>query len=297
MTNRIVQNLLVFALVIGILNSTRSQAQTPALPPHFEVASIRPNSIQDFEHCAGDGPSPGRLTSKCATLQSLIQQAYGAFGDGRMPIVPKTIPISGGPSWIGADHFDIDAKAEGNPPMEMMAGPMLQRLLEDRFKLKVHRETREMPVYALTVAKGGLKIQPLTEACTPLDMATVMAPPAPGQKRPNFCGSPGRPMIKGQTMTLNLRAMRMEDLSAYLSGNMDRSVIDKTGVNGIFDFQLEFAIDDTTRNFPGARAAVPSDDPGPSIFTAIQNLGLKLESTKGPVDFLIIDHVEKPSDN
>jgi uncharacterized protein (TIGR03435 family) len=91
--------------------------------------------------------------------------------------------------------------------------------------------------------------------------------------------------------------MRMEDLSAYLSGNLDRPVIDKTGIAGTFDFQLQFAIDDTTRNFPGARAATPSDDPGPSIFTAIQSLGLKLESAKGPVEFLVIDHVEKPSGN
>ncbi len=98
-------------------------------------------------------------------------------------------------------------------------------------------------------------------------------------------------------MTVDLRSMTMANLAAYLSGTMDRAVLDKTAVPGIFDMKLEFVIDDTTRNFPGARAATPSADPGPSIFTAIQQLGLKLESDKGPVEFLVIDHVEKPSEN
>jgi uncharacterized protein (TIGR03435 family) len=212
-----------------------------------------------------------------------------------MPIVPSPIKISGGPGWIDSDRYDIEAKADGNPPGEIMAGPMTQALLEDRFKLKVHREAREQPVYSLTVAKGGLKIQPLTEPCVTRDLLAMMA--ARGAPPSNICGSVRRPTVKGQNMTVDLRSMTMANLAAYLSGTMDRTVLDKTSTPGIFDMKLEFVIDDTTRNFPGARAATPSADPGPSIFTAIQQLGLKLESDKGPVEFLVIDHVEKPSEN
>jgi uncharacterized protein (TIGR03435 family) len=177
-------------------------------------------------------------------------------------------------------------------------GPMLQTLLEERFQLTTHREARELPVYTLTVTKGGLKVQALKEACAPPDMAVMMAPPAPGQKPPNFCGS-ARMQRKGQTMILDLHATSMTDLANRFSVSLDRTVIDKTGVEGIFDLHLEFGLDETTPGFPPARGgpAASDDAPGPSIFTAVQGLGLKLESAKGPVEFLVIDHVEKPDQN
>jgi uncharacterized protein (TIGR03435 family) len=299
----------VFAALLCV-----GRAQQPDPRPTFEVATVKPTEAMDFNHCAGgDGPAgPGRIILKCATVANLIQEAYVAFANGLNPS-PRTIPISRGPAdrnlgWLDSDHFDITAKVDANPRAEMMMGPMLQALLEDRFKLKLHRETREVTVYALTVAKGGLKLKPLDKPdCDPLDLAKLLAPPAPGQPRPNLCGATklGR---NGGILTVDIHAMSMADFSRYLSGGaagspLDRSVIDKTGIDGMFEYHLEFAPDQSTPGFllllrrpPGAASA---DDPaGPSIFTALQEqLGLKLDPTKGPGEFLVIDHIERPSDN
>jgi uncharacterized protein (TIGR03435 family) len=283
---------LLLSLLICTLNAPRSHAQS------FEVASVKPSGPVDAAHCSGDDVSPGRLKIQCDTVQDLIKGAYGVFKNG----VPQPLQISGGPAWINSDHYDIEAKAEGGLRAEQM-GPMIQSLLEDRFKLRVHREMRELPVYELTVAKSGLKLQPLKEACISRDPMSPPSPPAPGQKPPNFCGTP-RMRLKRQNVTWDLHAASMTDFSAYLNfpaRNLDRTVIDKTGVAGIFDFHLEFTPDGATPFFQGRGGPVPptsADDPaGPSIFTALQELGLKLESAKGPVEFLVIDHVEKPSAN
>jgi len=274
-------------------------ALTPLHAQQFEVASLKPAPVQDFEHCAGDGPSPGRLVIKCATLQSLIQSAYGLFGGGRsVAFAPPH--IAGGPAWINTDHYTLEAKAEGTPRAEMMNGPMLQALLEDRFKLKLHREMREIPIYNLTVAKSGLKLQAVTEPCTPLDFAVMMAPPPPGQKSPAFCGSNKMQFQKGLIVVFDVHALSLADFAAQISPRLDRTVIDKTGAPGIFDYHLEFALDDTTPGFLVPRGVLPATaDPagGPSIFTAITQLGLKLEPAKGPVEFLVIDQAEKPSGN
>jgi uncharacterized protein (TIGR03435 family) len=251
-------------------------AQHPEPRPQFDVATIRPSpsELNFGPHCEGGSESPGRLTLRCITVQDLIHFAYG----GRTAS-PQTPQISGGPRWIDSDRFDIEAKADGNPSDEMMAGPMLQTLLEDRFQLKVHREIRERPVYVLTVAKSGLKLQPLQHAC----------------QVPDPCGI-GKMRSNGQNMTLDVHAMSIADFSGSLG--LDRPVIDKTGVAGLFDFHLEFVLDGATPGFPfGSHEPTSGDGAGPSIFTAIQKLGLKLESAKGPVEFLVIDRVEKPSSN
>jgi uncharacterized protein (TIGR03435 family) len=289
---------IVQCLLVGVLIAQLILAQSPAERPHFEVASVKLSGPQDFEHCSGDGPSPARLVMRCNTVMSLIQSAYGSFALGVTPVVPKPLKITGRPSWINSDRYDIEAKPAGNVRMEQMAGPMLQGLLEDRFQLKTHRETRELPVYTLTVATGGLKVQALKEACAPLDIAVMMVPPVPGQKPPNFCGS-SRFQRKGQTMILDLHATSMTDLANRFSVSLDRTVIDKTGAAGIFDLHLEFGLDETTPGFPpGCGGPAASDEaPGPSIFTAVQELGLRLESAKGPVEFLVIDGVERPDQN
>lgn len=256
-------------------------AQAPERRPQFEVASIRPSpaNSQFDPHCDGDGGSPGRLILNCVTVKELIRFAYGVYANGLTRRL-QPLQISGGPAWLDSARFDIEAKAEGNASSEMMAGPMLQRLLEDRFKLKFHRETRERPVYALIVDKGGLRIQPLKEVCQPPDPCRV------AKMRSN-----------GQNMTLDAHAMSMADFSGTLG--LDRPVIDRTGVAGTFNFHLEFVLDATTPGNPfGSHDPLPSGDgAGASIFTAIQRLGLKLESTKGPVEFLVVDRAEKPSEN
>lgn len=297
------------AIAAVVMSASSMWAQSTSPRPTFEVATIKPSVALDFEHCADAPPSPGKLSVRCNTLANLIQQAYGVFANGT-GLNTQSVPISGGPDWIAFDHFDINAKADGNPPLELMMGPMLQALLEDRFHLKLHRETREVPVYALTVAKGGLKVKPVEDgSCTPLDFAKIMAPPTAGQPPANLCGTTrfGR---NGAVLTVNMHAMSMTEFCRNLSGGptgsgLDRPVADKTGINGMFDFHLEFAPDQTTPGFlmqlrvGGRGAPATSDDPaGPSIFTAVQEqLGLKLDPAKGPGEFLVIDHVEKPSEN
>ena len=124
---------------------------------------------------------------QCMPLRRLIQAAYVAFANGPNPN-SKRVQILGGAAWIDSDQYDIAAKAVDAAPLDQMAGPMLQVLLEDRFKLKVHSEMREVPIYLLTVGKGGIKPGALKEAndCVPMDL-NHLAPPAPGQPTPNFC--------------------------------------------------------------------------------------------------------------
>ncbi len=201
-------------------------------------------------------------------LHLLIQLAYGA----------TDFQIVGEPPWANSDGYDVTAKAEGNLNFEQMR-PMLQSLLTDRFKLKFHRETKDLPVYELTVAKGGLKIAPGKDGnCVEVE---------PNGPRPPFgskiCGGvrTGMGSIEGFGVT-------MAKLAELLADRVGRTVIDKTGFIGTFNFRLVFTPDE-----PGPATA---DDP--SLFAASQEqLGLQLKSTKGPVEVLVIDHVERPSEN
>jgi uncharacterized protein (TIGR03435 family) len=172
---------------------------------------------------------------------------------------------------------------------------MLRALLEDRFKLRVRRETREVPVYVLTAVKSGSKLQPFKEGtCTPIDLTKPPSPPTPGQTP--GCTSMISGSAKGPNMArVFMQATTVDEFSKALGFVLGRPVINRSGITGLFDFRLEYAIDETT----GGTRVAPSDEPaGPSIFTAIQEqLGLKLESAKGPGERLVIDHVEKPSEN
>jgi len=292
---------LAVPIAVGILHAQ------PAPTRKWEAASIRPCE-PGGGRSGGPRLSPGRLNTNCQTVMTLIQQAYVTFANGQFQ-APWSVPISGGPAWVNSARYEIEAKAEGEPLPHMMEGPMMQALLEDRFRLKVHRETKEVPVYALTVAKGGFKLHPFKEgSCTPRDPEKGPVPLEPGQKP--YCGSlaAGGPGLYGVRVsiaepsiwTLNLAATSMSVFCSNL--RLDRPILDKTGITGLFDFHLEYAFDQVTAaGFPGvpAPAAAPPD-PGsaPSIFTAIQEqLGLKLEPAKGPGEFLVVDSVERPSEN
>jgi uncharacterized protein (TIGR03435 family) len=170
-----------------------------------------------------------------------------------------------------------------------MLHPMLQMLLETRCKLNVQKEARELPVYALTVARGGAKLQASKEgSCTPYDIKYSQL--APGEPQPKFCGTSFKP--NGLNVAFDGDGITIADFAGRLSSrDLGRPVIDKTGLTGLFDIHLEFA--------PATGAAAPSDDSsGPSIFTAVEEqLGLKLSPDKGPVEVLVINHVERPSEN
>ena len=287
---------LTLPIAIGMVNALPIRAQPAAgVTPRFEVTSVKPcQGERGLESRAGD-TSPGRLSTGCDFLVDdnnlgLIQRAYVRFAGGHANPI-GVLAIKGGPKWVHSDMYKIDARAEGKPSREMMLGPMLQALLEDRFRLKIHREAEERPVYALTVAKGGSKLKAFREgSCVQIPLTRPLPPLEPGRK---YCDN----MISARNPSLDAEAITMKDFSKLLDLIVDRSVVDETGMSGKYDIHLKFSRDEVTTGLreppPGASAPI-----GPTIFAAIQEqLGLKLVSTKGPVEFLVIDHVEKPSAN
>jgi uncharacterized protein (TIGR03435 family) len=218
--------------------------------------------------------------------------------------------ISGGPSWIDSDHYDVNAKAaDGNITVDEMR-PMLQAMLEDRFQLKVHMETKDVPVYALLLGKNGPKLPPAKEGgCQQFDLKNPPPPPPPGRGAPNaaspFNGAP--PPCGGMMMSpfmMQGGKVSMTQLAGALSNMLGRPVIDKTGFTGTFDLHLEYSPEGLAMGRggmplpPPPPGANPNDNASPNIFTAVQEqLGLKLESQKAPGDTLVIDHAEKATEN
>jgi uncharacterized protein (TIGR03435 family) len=246
--------------------------------PAFEVASIKLNksgsgsSHSDFDH--------GRFTATNVRVKSLLEyEAYGITG----------AQIVGGPDWLNSEAFDISAKVDDATTERMKTfdreqrsqfdRQLFQQLLADRFKLAVHWETKELPVYALAVAKGGPKLTKSKDA----DGSTSVS---------SGNGRMAQMTAKGVTM-----ARLAQTLTQSSSRELGRIVIDKTGMEGAYDLALQWMPDDRSAAMTNA-SNENSAAAGPSIFTALQEqLGLKLESTKGPVESLVIDHIEQPSEN
>jgi uncharacterized protein (TIGR03435 family) len=261
-------------------------------PPRFTVASIKRNPSNVPLSMAvpmGVGYRPGgRLIAGNAPVTMLIQRAYSVQG----------FQVVGGPAWINTDGYNIEAKPESKTDQKRM-WLMLQTLLADRFKLSMHRETRVLPVYELQAVKNGHKLPaPQRGACA--EVLTTL--PEPGQPRLAPPCGPG--LVKAGT-GLNMMgiSVSMPAFAKQLSLIVGREVIDKTGFTGRFSLHLEFAIDDALAGLPdaiGPDASGQPPDPAarPTIRIALQEqLGLKLEVSKGPVDVLVIDHVERPTEN
>jgi uncharacterized protein (TIGR03435 family) len=295
-TRRLLPLLLAGSLAVAM---PRVQGQTGAAPggtaqpdvtadikvPPFDVVSVKPNKSESgMVRVMGkqDGYSASNVS-----LKMLIQGAYGIRAD----------LISGAPSWADSARFDIDAKvADSDVDALKKLSPeqrrlILRPLLADRFKLKVHIETKQLPVYELVLAKGGSK---LTEA-TPGNTY------ANGIKGPDGVARGG--MMRVGPGQLTAQAVPMTGLANMLSQQLSRTVLDKTGLTGKYDIELYWAPDQADPVFKGPDGSLPKgdaapDSSGPSIFTALQEqLGLKLQSAKGPVETLVIDHVEMPSEN
>lgn len=205
----------------------------------------------------------------------------------------KDFEISGGPTWLDSERYDINAKAEerfGSLDPEK-ARPMVQALLADRFKVKFHRESKELPVYVLVVAKNGPKLR---EA-----IAQNPGPTSSGQNGPS--PDPGRPSFRFGRGRLDGVGVAIAMLTSILSNQLGRYVLDKTELKGTYDFQLKWTPD---QNQPDSfsRQGIPppqgQSEDGPTLFTALQEqLGLKLESQRGPVEILVIDYAAKPPEN
>jgi uncharacterized protein (TIGR03435 family) len=283
---------LLLALAAGLTTMPRISAQTapaPAADATFEVVSVKPNKSGD-RRVMMSLPPTGRLTATNITLRQLLQQAFDV----------QDFQLVGGPSWLASDRFDITAKAPEGAVTPAQIRPMVRAMLADRFKLITHRETRDMPIYALVVARSDGKFGPNMKV-NPLDCDAVFragrggAPPPPPQPgEPIQCGF----MIGPGTMTAG--GMLLGELARSLSPFVGRIVVDKTGLKERYDFQLKYAPEG--RGFgpgPGPGGGEPPVDPNmPSLFTALQEqLGLKLESERGPVEVVVIDRVEQPTED
>lgn len=254
-------------VVFGLMNAPQICAQSASTPPgpsSFEVASIRPNP-GPWHVLLGYSSSGPRLTLEAYTVSDLIGEAYGLKNYQVTLAESRARPI------VYGTYYNIVAKAEGDgTPTKGEFRQMLQRLLAERFNLKFHREMKELPVYALVVGKNGPKFK-------------ESAPDAV------FISHHG---VNGHNQNMTLVKATMESLADDLSMDfgIDRPILDKTGLTGTYDIKLE-----ATPEFRINRGADPGDI---SVFTAVQEqLGLKLEPTKGPVEVVVIDHVERPSEN
>jgi uncharacterized protein (TIGR03435 family) len=243
-------------LALAFIAATTALAR--AQSASFEVASIKP--FQGLPLNVYMNTSGSRVTISGYGLPGLLMTAYQV----------EPWQIAGGPVWMETDRFNIIANAPGEGiPTEDQMREMLQTLLADRFQVKVHREKKESPVYALVVGKSGHKLKQ-----------------SAGEGFSYTVGG------RARTLEMTFSKATMEQLALQLSssGGMGRVVLDKTALTGTYDFKLNW--------IPGDDTALTPDSDAASIFTAIQEqLGLRLEPQKAPVEILVIDHAEKPSAN
>jgi uncharacterized protein (TIGR03435 family) len=244
---------------------------------------------------------------------SLLQDAYIIFADGRTRANSVQLPpIEKAPGWLSSELYTIEATAEGAPGQPAMLGPMMQSLLEDRFHLKHHRETRNGPAFELTVAKGGSKLKVNDGTCSvDVPKAAVPRDPATGRPVNGFTGGrvspPKQPGVPCRLM-LNLNngpntlfissGATMDGFCSHLSRVTGKTIIDRTDLRDRYDIRLEYLPEAAPG--PGAEQHEGAADiqPGASIFTAIeQQLGLKLVPVKGSRQVFVIDHIEKPMKN
>jgi uncharacterized protein (TIGR03435 family) len=322
-------------IVVGMTNASQIQPgppqnlSRPADIPKWEAVSIRPcppDTPPDFVPSRrGGGPardplipfvfSADRMTLNCRPVRFLIQSAYQTYLEPGMPgMSPKDDVLLGmakrktptdGPAWIDSERYTIQAKAEHVTDRAMLQGPMLQTILEDRFKLKVHWEARETAIYALVVAKGGPKLKRFQEgSCVPPPagfFTTIMLGGAPSERPPvqRYCGVGGG--IRGDTGNagLSMEGGTIDQFVKLFLSSGSRFVVDKTGLAGKFSINLEYRLEDADRQqFVGAAGRQLPEPTAPALFDALQEqLGLRLEPAKGSVEFQVIDHIERPTPN
>lgn len=279
--------------VLGI-RSAAARAQSVPLEsagpfPKFELVSIKPCRPGTSGEREGRASSPGRLSIDCGVLADtdntgLIQVAYNRYAGGQLNSY-RVIPIEGGPDWIHSESFEINAQSNGHPSILMMEGPMMQTVLEDRFKLQIHRETRQGPVYELALGKGPSKLKPLQDgSCTPAVTGSALPLLQDGQ---HLC----RNVVNlDSPRAVDMEGGTLSSFAGLLGMALDRPVIDKTGITG--NFEIHFVLS------PAHLSAAPQSTSDHGVVQAIQEqLGLRLVPAEGPLDVLVIDRIEKPFEN
>lgn len=276
-------------VVIGILNAAAVRAQSDAAAPlAFEVASVRLNKSPDFRGGFDFLPG-GRFKATNLTLDWVIAVAYN--------VPPWSTRLSGGPDWIRSERFDIEATAVPGAISQSLSVKareakmklMLQTLLADRFKLILRRESKELPIYTVVVAKNGLKLQ----------RAKVEEKDCPeGSTSELRCHVINGGMGRG----MHGKAVEISDIVSFVENWSDRPVIDKTGIQGLFEVESDGWAPMRPRvrppgEEPTAEDNAMADPTRPTLFMIFERLGLKMEAQKAPVDVFVIDQVEKPSEN
>jgi bla regulator protein blaR1 len=254
-------------IVVGSFRLPSVRAQQTAAPLEFDAVSVKPSDPNSKHGTVVDVTPGGTLRVVNATLKDLVETAYDV----------RSFQIEGGPKWADSTKFDVNAtpgahpQGAAPPPGWTNVRLKVQALLKDRFQLQLHRETRIAPIYSLAIAKNGIKSSGLS-----------------------LTQNPHRGITAGQG-TMRGEAASMKDFAYKLSRLLERVVANDTGLEGDYDFKLEWTPDLGATASDGRSVEVPI---GPSLFPALQQqLGLRLEATKGPVDVLVIDHADKPSDN
>jgi uncharacterized protein (TIGR03435 family) len=295
-------------LCLGVAAALPLAISVDAQSAGFEVASIKPSNPNPSGPLGATPmvlPALGRLTAMNVTLRMLVMAAYQK----------QPFQIVGGPEWQNSNKFDINAKAEdASLTTDQMLG-LLQTLLADRFKLKVHTETRDVPIYALVVARSdgklGNKLKPSTENCPDFKVqqqqqleaiakggiaALAAMMPKPGETRP--CAIVPLPPTPG-SIGMKASGQALSTLTLLLTQLTGRPVVDKTGLTGLYDFELTIDMQTLVRLYSelGVNVPLPPGLPeGPSLMTLLQeDLGLKLDSQRGPGEVLVIDGAELPT--
>lgn len=283
----------LFAAITMVEAQEMNRAQSgSAAKPKFEVASVRECEPKK-EQPPPSLSTAGRLRLGCWPLSVLISDAYETFASGQVDPLkpPKAPPLEGTPSWANTTSYTIDAEAEGAPSGAMMRGPMMQTLLEDRFQVKVHRETREISGYVMTVDKGALKLKPAQAgSCDHIDPTDpAQAPPATPCNVPLMSNN-------GPLRVFDLRGVTLDVFAQFLRPD-GRPVINQTGLTGVFDIHLEW--EPNPGNSADAENGAASAPPPrmTQIEEMRRQLGLRLDPGKGRRELLVLDRVEKPSSN
>jgi uncharacterized protein (TIGR03435 family) len=280
--------LIVAAITVGLVPvfagalTMQSQAQqsSPADRPRFEVASIKRTPEvtgpgADFTDMPG-----GRFHARNNAVSNLIGNAYGE--------IPHYL-IANMPDWVISDRYDVEAKAADPTANGRQMMVMLQTLLEERFKLRWHRETREGPVYVLSVARGGHKLRASKNCVAERDPAKPLPPPPPGRTQA-LCGNNWL-HGGGPGMIWSAFSIDMDQVADTLGNFTGRKVMNKTGVTGLFDIDLELP---RLQPLAGVDLAPPDTD----AFTVLrEQLGLVLEPGKGPLEYFVIDSIARPTGN